>query len=225
MSAAQWAELGATVRAIHDLPPGDGFASMLRTEDFVPVKVVLLREVEQRIDAGELGHEPARHELAGIWRSRRDHIDRIAAQTDALAPRARERAGPAVICHADIHAWNVLLTLANDIAIVDWDEAMLAPRERDLMFVDGVAGGHAADPIAFFEGYGDVEADPVVMAYYRAEWTVQDLAGYAARIFLDPDASDDSKAESIEIIAKILSPGGEIDVVTAAVEALDRRTL
>ena len=90
-----------------------------------------------------------------------------------------------------------------DFVIVDWDEALLAPRERDLMFVDGVAGGHVADPPAFFEGCGDVAIDAVVLTYYRAEWTIQDLALYAAAS-LAPDASDEAKAESFEIISAIL---------------------
>ena len=121
-----------------------------------------------------------------------------------------------MICHADIHAWNVLVTPDGDIVIVDWDSAMLAPRERDLMFVDGVAGGHAADPAAFFDGYGDVELDPIVLAYYRIEWAVQDLAEFSASVFLDPDAGEDTKADAVERIVEMFAPGNEIDIVTRA---------
>jgi spectinomycin phosphotransferase len=119
-----------------------------------------------------------------------------------------------VICHADIHAWNVMVTPEGDIVIVDWDSAMLAPRERDLMFVDGVAGGHAADPTAFFEGYGDVELDPIVLAYFRIEWAVQDIAEFSASVFLDPDAGDETKAEAVDMVVNLFAPGGEIDAVT-----------
>jgi spectinomycin phosphotransferase len=217
LSPAQWKELGATVRAIHDHRPDHELTSILRTEDFVPATVGLLRDVEQRLDATDA--DPAGRELASLWRPRREQIDRLAAHTELLARRARDRAGPAVVCHADIHAWNVLITPDGDIVIVDWDEALLAPRERDLMFVDGVAGGHAADPPAFFQGYGDVAIDAVVLTYYRAEWTIQDLALYAAA-FLAPDAGDEARAESLEIIAGILAPGSEIDIVTRAVDAL-----
>ena len=84
---------------------------------------------------------------------------------------------------------------------------MLAPRERDLMFVDGIAGGHAADPTAFFEGYGDVDPDPVVMAYYRIEWAVQDLAEFSASVFLHPDAGEDTKRDSVEMIPEDVRAG------------------
>ncbi len=221
MSAAQWAELGATIRAIHDLPPDGEFRSILRLEDFVPTKIGMLREVEERIHSADHDDDPSRLELVGFFRSHRDELERLVTWTEALAPLARDRARPTVICHADIHAWNVLVSPEGDIVIVDWDSAMIAPRERDLMFVDGVAGGHAADPTAFFEGYGDVEVDPVAMAYYRVEWAVQDIAEFAARVFLDPDTGVGTKAESVETIVTMFAPGNEIDVITRAVEALD----
>jgi spectinomycin phosphotransferase len=219
MSPAQWKELGVTVRSFHDLRPDHQLTSLLRTEEFVPATVGLLRDIGQRLETTE--QDPARRELASLWRPRREQIDRLAANTESLALRARDRAGPAVVCHADIHAWNVVVPPDGDFVIVDWDEALLAPRERDLMFVDGVAGGHAADPPAFFEGYGDVAIDAVVLTYYRAEWTIQDLALYAAAS-LAPDASDEATAESFEIISGILAPGSELDIVSRAVDDLYR---
>jgi spectinomycin phosphotransferase len=204
MTAPQWSELGRTMWAIHDQPVDAELASILRTEDFVPLRIGKLRDVEAAIAASDHAGDTSRIELAGIWRSHQDRIDRLVVRTEALAPLARQRAGPMAICHADIHAWNVVVTPEDDIVIVDWDGAMLAPRERDLMFVDGVAGGHEADPAAFFAGYGDVEVDPEVMAYYRVEWTVQDLAEFGAQVFLDPDAGDATKAEGVASVTSIL---------------------
>jgi spectinomycin phosphotransferase len=42
-----------------------------------------------------------------------------------------------VLCHADLHTWNVLVDGDGRLWLVDWDEAILAPRERDLMFLVG----------------------------------------------------------------------------------------
>lgn len=48
--------------------------------------------------------------------------------------------------------------------IVDWDNPILAPKERDLMFAgggQGVAGHSAAEEEAlFYEGYGETEEGP-----------------------------------------------------------------
>ena len=214
MSAAQWTELGATMRAIHDLSPDDDVISILPTEDFVPAKIPSLRDVEERIHRGVLDDDAGRLELAGFFRSHRDRIEELVRRTEALSSLARDRARQTVICHADIHAWNVLVKTDGDIVIVDWDSAMLAPRERDLMFVDGVAGGHAADPASFFDGYGDVELDPIVLAYYRVEWAVQDLAEFSASVFLDHDAGEGTQADAVERIVEMFAPGNEIDIVT-----------
>ena len=51
------------------------------------------------------------------------------------------------------------------------------------------------------------------MAYYRIEWAVQDLAEFSASVFLDPDAGEDTKRESVEMILKMFAEGNEIDMV------------
>ena len=40
------------------------------------------------------------------------------------------------ICHGDIHAGNLLIT-QSELYIVDWDTIVLAPKEKDLMYIGG----------------------------------------------------------------------------------------
>ena len=73
-----------------------------------------------------------------------------------------------VLCHGDLHAWNVLVVSDNHLWIVDWDEAVLAPRERDLMFVVGGIGHGLVRPHdteRFLQGYGETGIDPRLLAY------------------------------------------------------------
>ena len=68
------------------------------------------------------------------------------------------------------------------IWVVDWDEATVAPKERDLMFaVGGISRSlvSAAETGAFLAGYGDADVDSTALAYYRAAWAVQDIAAFA----------------------------------------------
>src|SRR5918994_900649 len=111
------------------------------------------------------------------------------ARLGALADRADRLGGelaaapaPQVLCHADLHTWNVLVEDAGRLWIADWDEAVLAPRERDLTFVVGGGIGHGlvgpSEEASFLEGYGQVTAgqvtaDPALLAYYRCAWAVQ----------------------------------------------------
>ncbi len=72
------------------------------------------------------------------------------------------------------------------LAIVDWDELILARKERDLMCVGGgLFGGWnlALEAAWFYAGYGPTVIDPVALAYYRYERIVADIAAYAAQIF------------------------------------------
>jgi spectinomycin phosphotransferase len=98
----------------------------------------------------------------------------------------RHRATEFVVCHSDLHAGNVLLGADDRLAIVDWDNPILAARERDLMFVGGGVGGIWNDPREkewFYTGYGLAEIDLVAIAFYRYERIVADFAAYGEQIF------------------------------------------
>ena len=128
-----------------------------------------------------------------------------------------------MICHADLHTNNVLVLADGSLAIIDWDEVMLAPPERDLMFVRGaVVAGVVTDrqATAFELGYGTGDADPLLIAWYRIDWAVQDLADFARRVLLDPDVGDATRAKALELFAYVVKPGGEVDTAIAADDAL-----
>ena len=115
------------------------------------------------------------------------------------------------VCHADIHLANVLVDAKDKLHVVDWDQPILAPRERDLMFV--TVGGFMTDlrdERSFFRGYGETEIDPVVMAYYRYERAMQDLAEFADDVFLG-DRSDATRQDSINRFMAQFSPGGLVE--------------
>ena len=63
------------------------------------------------------------------------------------------------------------------------------------MFVAGGQFGGQRTPqqeeAIFYQGYGDTQADPVTLAYYRYERIVQDVASYCEEILLtDPSSQD-----------------------------------
>ena len=144
----------------------------MRREDFAVPLAASIRHLAVRID--EPAGDDLHRELAAIWAARRDEIDRIVARTESLGRLAADRDPPLVICHADVHAWNVLVTPDEGIAIVDWDGTFLAPRECDLMFVGDRGGGMEHDAGAFAAGYGQLDADPVVAAFYRYRWVTEE---------------------------------------------------
>ncbi len=74
------------------------------------------------------------------------------------------------LCHSDLHAGNVLSEPDGGFYIVDWDEPVLAPKERDLMFIGGGYWGDCQLPQAealFYRGYGTTDVDLCALASYH----------------------------------------------------------
>ena len=67
------------------------------------------------------------------------------------------------MCHADLHAGNILIDANGAFYLVDWDTLILAPKERDLMYAGGGQFGEARTPqqeeALFYQGYGQTQID------------------------------------------------------------------
>ena len=115
-----------------------------------------------------------------------------------------------VLCHADIHRANIILDAAGALHIVDWDDTVLAPKERDLMFfIDDGFSADASD--AFLTGYGDAAVDPLALAYYKTDWVMQEFADYGERVFLTNELSADELALATREFARLFERDGVID--------------
>jgi len=119
-----------------------------------------------------------------------------------------------VLCHADIHAWNLLIDANATLYIVDWDTLILAPKERDLMFVGAGLDKlwpSAREEALFYQGYGATEIDPTALAYYRYERIVEDIAAYCQQLLLTDQGGDD-RAEGLRQLVGQFEPGAVIEV-------------
>jgi spectinomycin phosphotransferase len=217
LSATQWQALGATVRRFHHDPLTPELRALVRRETFVPSRRELLPMLEASIERPDPADE-VQGELAAFWRGRREMIRTAVARADALGRRLRERGGEHVLCHADLHTWNVLLDAAGGLWLVDWDEVVLAPRERDLMFVIGGIGPglvRPGDTAAFFQGYGETAVDPLALSYYRYAWAVQDIAAYAERVFDVAEYGPETRREAVVGFARLFAPGEIVELALA----------
>ena len=194
LAAPQWQELGATVREIHTayLPPA--LRQTIPRETFVPSRRSVMDDLDVAVDR-DAPSSLAGRELAAFWRAQRALIRQVVRRSDTLADELRQAAPPLpwVLCHADLHTNNILVDHERQWWLLDWDEIILAPKERDLMFViRGIRDGYvSADETAcFLRGYGEPVVDARALTYYRYAWAVQDLAAYGERILFTPDISE-----------------------------------
>jgi len=127
------------------------------------------------------------------------------------------------MCHADIHTANVLLDDDGRVWFVDWDEATLAPRERDLMFVVGGISATLVGPqeeAHFFAGYGPTAIDPLALAYYRYAWAVADIGAFGEEILFRPDLGAASRRVTLDLLMGLFKPGEIVALAHASGERL-----
>ena len=213
LSPAQWRQLGAAVRKVHAVPPTPQLAQTVEREAFRPTRRELLGGLEALLPAA-VG-DPVVGELAGFWRARQEVIGALVRQADALGRQLARASFPQVLCHADLHTWNVLVDTDGQPWILDWDEAILAPKERDLMFVVGGIGHGLVGPSdtdSFFQGYGQARIDPGLLAYYRCAWAVQDIAAYGEQALMAPGLGAASRRAAVEGFMDLFAPGNIIDL-------------
>jgi spectinomycin phosphotransferase len=224
LSERHWRALGAMLRQAHAcrLPPD--LLPIMPREAFIPKQRDLIERLEAAVTRTDLV-DLAQRELAAFWRARRDDIRLVVARADVLGRRLRQApAPPLVVCHADLHTWNVLLG-ANDVLwVVDWDETILALKERDLMFLVGGIGGGQAKPQEtawFLQGYGETAIDPVALAYYRYAWAVQDMAAYGEQVFFMPDQGAESRRDGARGFIGQFGPGNIVELALGSEVAAD----
>src|SRR5713101_6735094 len=145
-------------------------------------------------------------DLRALWRAHQSTIHTGVASLEKLAEVLQSRTLPYVISHADLHPANLLRDHAGHVYVIDWDEVMLAPKERDFIFVREPQAG------AFFQGYGQREIDWMALTYYLWERVVQELIEDARDVCFRDDWAEETRADAARLFHEILAEeGGTID--------------
>lgn len=212
LSKDQWAQFGAAIKKLHstDIPasitkdvPRETFSSKWRET----VKAFLMR-IES-----EVFEEPVAVKMALFLKSKSSEILKIIEQTEALAITIQKQPIDYVLCHADMHGWNLIVD-KEALYIVDWDTLIFAAKERDLMFIG--AGIWDSDMTAaeeeslFYKGYGQADINQDAIAYYRFERIIQDIGDYCEYIFLSDEGGDD-RMRCFEYLKSNFLPGSTIE--------------
>ncbi len=219
MTNEQWKEVGTIFQQIHQvrLSP-KGFES-LRKETFDPTEYVQWIHAFETQHARALGGTSAsKHALRSSWVAHQSTIHTTATSLEVLGSVLQRRTLPYVVCHADLHPANLLRDHSGHVFVIDWDEVMLAPKERDFLFIKELSAASSALPgtPAFWEGYGVAEIDWIALTYYRYERVIQDVIECAQEVFFRDDLGEETKADSVQLFQAILAEGGEIDAASDA---------
>ena len=212
MLDTHWVELGQTLKALHMATLPDELTRRIPQEDFSDHWRTIVRDFQQQVETTPFS-DPIGAKLAAFMREKDEIISALVQRAATLATVLKNQEPQRVVCHADIHAGNVLITPDQQFYIVDWDTLIMAPKERDLMYVGGgqfVNKRPAEDEERlFYEGYGATDADPVALAYYRYQRIVEDIAVYCEEILLTEGPGED-RENGLRQLMRQFEPGNVI---------------
>lgn len=214
LSDQQWVEFGAALKRFHTADIPSAITSSIQREKFSPQWRDTVKMFLERIEA-ETFDEPVAVEMAAFLKIKGDETLELVKRAERFAQMLQEQPPEFILCHADIHAWNLLIDDNDAFYMVDWDTLIFAPKERDLMFVGGGLGGNGHTPreeeALFCQGYGQTQIDPIAMAYYRYERIIEDIAVYCGQIFLSDEGGEDRK-QSLEYLKSNFLPNCTIEM-------------
>lgn len=164
-------------------------------------------------------HEPVAMKLLAFMRSKRDEINHLIERAETLALALKSKPLAFVLSHTDIHGGNILVSDAADLYIVDWDAPLLAPKERDLMFIGGGIDEiwkTKQDEAVFYEGYGKTKVNLTALAYYRYERIIVDLVEFCNQLLLT-DAGGADREQAYRWFTFNFEPGRTIDIANKTI--------
>ncbi len=216
LSPAGWREFGASLRRIHDLRLPPALQSRIPCESYTSSAGATIRAYLQRIET-EIYTDPTAARAAALLRKQRkavlellERAENGARDLQSLACAARET----VLCHSDLHAGNLLIQPGGDFYIIDWDDPILALKERDLMFIGGAQGFTGVSPAQemefFYRGYGKTQIDRQALTYYRCQRILEDIAIFCEQLLGSTEGGPD-REQALVWLGSNFAPGGTIE--------------
>ena len=236
----QWRAFGQLLGSVHTAataPRAVGSGAVVGSGTLLPVdrhdpsaEVARARALTERLRRGGAAapDDAVIGDLAALWGRSGEDVLAVAdlAEESAVSPW---NDAEVVICHADPHHGNLLLADGGGVWLLDWDDAVLAPREADLIFVIG--GVFSFAPITpaevgwFFDGYtpasGGVtrsDLDAARLTYYRGVRALTDFLDFA-ELALDHSRPESDRANALRIAASALSARGIVGLTLSEADA------
>lgn len=211
-----WQAFGRLMRSIHDLSLPADLAAQISHETFAgkwrdQIRAYLERETPP-------GADPIALETLDLLKRQRGTILGLLDDAERGAAEFGASQRPKVLCHTDNHAFNLIITPDQRLFLVDWDQPMLAMRERDLMFIGwelGFGGASRAEERRLFSrGYGPAEINAQAIFYYRCERILEDMAEFCWQILDQPPSPENQadREQSFWYLASGFEPDGAIDL-------------
>lgn len=218
LTGSQWREFGQTIKQIHSIHLNTFIRMMVPKEETSTDFGKSLRKILVNINSFTREDNLCQETVELLVEKKTVLLDLI-QRYDTLAQVFQKNSHDLVLCHGDMHAWNLLIGQDGELYLVDWDTLVLAPKERDLMFVGAGLGDSGYSPEEeeklFYDGYGQTEINQYAIAYFRYARIVEDIALFCDQIFSSRENLEDRKQALLYLKSNFL-PGGTIETAYLA---------
>ena len=221
-----WIEFGAAVKSIHRAVVPPALISRIQRETYSPQWREIVKKFMARSE-DDLFDDPVAAKLAEFLKLKHAEVLDLVKRTGQCAQALHAHSPEFVLCHSDLHAGNILIADDGTFYLVDWDNPILAPKERDLMYAGGGQFGATRTPAEeerlFYRGYGQTQIDRAALAYYRYERIVEDIAVYCEQILLTNDGGAD-RPQALRYLMSNFLPDGTLEIARRADEPFRERS-
>jgi len=213
--------LGAAFRGIHTAQIPLELKENIRKETFSSEWRDDMKSYQSQAEK-KVFTEPMSANLVEFMKSKRSEITHLIVRAEKLASELQSKPLEFVLCHTDIHGGNILISDNGELYIVDWDDPILAPKERDLMFIGGGIDEiwkSKQEEAVFYEGYGETEINITALAYYRYQRVIEDLVVICEQLLLTDEGGAD-RERSLGWFTSNFEPGQTIEIAEKTDEQL-----
>ena len=189
-----WYSLGASLKAVHNMPLPEALKSSLATDTFIPWGQDFLSKIEPAIAAFDTEADSVQQQFGRLWSAQASMPLEFLSFLRTQGQTALASAPVFCLCHADFQVDNILKSAPGILHILDWDNPMWAPPERDLMFVAPEFRPQ------FLTGYGPITLNEPVMAYLISDWLLQDTFDCVDRILFAGSVGLEEKQWALDLI-------------------------
>jgi hypothetical protein len=124
---------------------------------------------------------------------------------------------PMVICHTDLHGANLMTDDNGNLYILDWENALIAPLEHDLIFFAGEENFWDVFWPNYYSKHQAASIDCEILRFYFYRRGLEDVAGLALRI-LQSDGSAIRDQSDGRFLVETLNGLASIDTTISKIQ-------
>lgn len=114
-----WVDFGRALKGIHTRIVPAALLSRLPRENYSVQWRENVKQFQARVEQDPL-NDPVSAALAAFLKAKQSEISDLVGRSERLAMVLQTQSLEIVLCHTDIHAGNILISVSNTLYIVDW---------------------------------------------------------------------------------------------------------